>query len=165
MGNAIPLIAGSKEGRYVTTGDTLFSNLEKLHPNVTTPKPDKCSGARQLGIDLRVRDELDAYIVPSRNARLAAPNNFLAGKGPSGRADVVQRQAMYDGAVGARGMFQRQNYGNPTPTYNGNAYTLASSYCDGQLKIYASGSAPRHIAMVKSGPSDNVTASLPKRTL
>ncbi|WPH04372.1 Hypothetical protein R9X50_00726200 [Acrodontium crateriforme] len=62
---------------------------------------------------------------------------FRLGKSASGKPDVAQRQAMCDGAVGARGMLQLQNYGNPMPVYDGNAYTLAATYSDGQLKMYA----------------------------
>lgn len=50
---------------------------------------------------------------------------------------MAQNQAMYDGAIGARGMLQLQNYREPKLAYDGNAYTMAASYCDGQLKIYA----------------------------
>ena len=44
---------------------------------------------------------------------------------------------MHDGAVGARGMLHLQSYGHATPAYDGNAYTIASTYLDGQLKMYA----------------------------
>lgn len=138
----IPMIAGPGEGRYVTTGDKLFNNLEKFHPDIPMPKPDRASGASPSEIDPRVRDELGRYILPC--PRLAAPNNFLAGKSSSGRADVAQRQAMYDGAVGARAMFHLQNYGNATRVYDSNAYTLASSYHPGTgtLQMYATHPGP-----------------------
>ncbi len=33
-------------------------------------------------------------------------------------------------------MFELQNYGKPTPVYDGNAYTVAATYLDGHLKLY-----------------------------
>ncbi|KAK4551917.1 hypothetical protein LTR86_010818 [Recurvomyces mirabilis] len=57
---------------------------------------------------------------------------------------MVQKQAMYDGAVGARGMFHLKNYGNPTLAFDDNAYTFAPSHCPGTgtLQLYATRPAP-----------------------
>lgn len=60
----------------------------------------------------------------------------MEGKGPEGRAAVAQRQAMFDGAVGARAMHHLQSYGQPEPVYDNNAYTMTCFYCDGTLKMY-----------------------------
>ena len=49
---------------------------------------------------------------------------------------------MYDGAIGARNMHKLQNYGNGAPAYDGNACSVASTYHDGQLKMYATHPAP-----------------------
>ncbi|KAF2214175.1 hypothetical protein CERZMDRAFT_83547 [Cercospora zeae-maydis SCOH1-5] len=106
----------------------------------SAPKPDIYYGAKPSQLDRRVRRDLAGYIVPSGRSDLpAAPNFFLEGKSAAGRADVAQNQAMYDGAVGARAMLQLQNYGQPTPRYDGNAYTVTSTYHPGTgtLQMYA----------------------------
>ncbi|QIW98378.1 hypothetical protein AMS68_003896 [Peltaster fructicola] len=73
-----------------------------------------------------------------RGRRPAAPNYFLEVKGPSGRGDVLQRQATYAGAIGARAMHHLQNYGTE-PSYDGNAYSTTATYFAGQgiLRLYA----------------------------
>lgn len=138
MSDVIPTIAGSKDKESECAGDVPFTRLKKFDPDLSTPKPDIYYGAKPAQINRRVRRDLADYIVPSSRSSLpAAPNFFLEGKSASGRPDVAQNQAMYDGAIGARGMLQLQNYRKPTLAYDGNAYTMAASYCDGQLKIYA----------------------------
>lgn len=54
------------------------------------------------------------------------PNFFLKGKSTQGRADVAKRQAIYDGAVGARAI------------YDNKAYSFSSTYHTGigTLQIY-----------------------------
>ncbi|EGP82408.1 uncharacterized protein MYCGRDRAFT_51600, partial [Zymoseptoria tritici IPO323] len=109
-------------------------------PNLSTPKPDIYYSAKLAQINRRVRRDLANYIVlSSRSSLPAAPNFFLEGKSASGRPDVTQNQAMYNGAIGARGMLQLQNYGQPTLIYDGNAYTVTSTYHPGTgtLQMYA----------------------------
>jgi hypothetical protein len=143
MATVVPLIAGSKGRNYNIAGDIYFNNMKKFHPNITTPKPDLYYGASASEIDTRVQDDIGECIIPSTNkTQPVAPNKFLAGKAKSGNADVAQRQAMYDGAIGARSMHKLQNYGNAAPVYDGNAYSIASTYHDGQMKMYATHPAP-----------------------
>jgi hypothetical protein len=140
IGQVVPIIAGPKDKDSECTGDVLFNHLEKFDPFITAPKPDAYYGARPDQIDAIVRRDLGQYITPSRSTNLpAAPNFFRQDKSAYGRADVAGRQAMYDGAVGARAMFHLQNYGNVKPGYDGNAYTLSSTYHadTGTLQIYA----------------------------
>ncbi|KAE8453668.1 hypothetical protein EG329_009179 [Mollisiaceae sp. DMI_Dod_QoI] len=66
-----------------------------------------------------------------------APNFFLEAKRPSGGADVAKRQACYDGAIEARAMHQLQSYGKDEPVYDGNAYTITTTYHAGNLNMYA----------------------------
>ena len=143
MATVVPVIAGSKDRNYNIAGDIPFNNMKKFHPNITTPKPDLYYGASASEIDTRVQDDIGEYIIPSTNKKHpVVPNYSLAGKAKSGNADVAQRQGMYDGGVGARSMHKLQNYGNTTPVYDGNAYTLSSTYHDGQMKMYATHPAP-----------------------
>lgn len=136
----IPTIAGSKDKQLESATDIPFTRLKKFDPNLSTPKPDIYYSAKLAQIDRRVRRDLANYIVPSGRSSLpAAPNFFLESKSTSGRPDVTQNQAMYNSAIGARGMLQLQNYSQPTPIYDSNAYTVTSTYYlgTGTLQMYA----------------------------
>ena len=138
--NVIPYITGSKDRQFETSGDVKFNNLAKFDPDITTLQPDGYDGAKPAQIDLRVRADLDEYIIPCTSKHLpVAPNFFREDKSAKGRADVAQHQAMHDGAVGARGMLHLQNYGNSTMVHDGNAYTVSSTYHPGTgtLQMYA----------------------------
>lgn len=114
--------------------------MQKFDPELSVPKPDKYYGARTSQIDERVRGDVDKYIIASKSKhRPAAPNFFLEGKGASRGPDVAQRQAMYDGAVGAQAMLQLQNYGELQLEYDENACTVSATYhpTTGTLQMYA----------------------------
>ncbi|RYP49979.1 hypothetical protein DL768_004414 [Monosporascus sp. mg162] len=66
-----------------------------------------------------------------------APNFFLEAKAPKGAANVLKRQACYNGAYGARAMHALQNYGEEELGFDGNAYTYSSTCHAGTLKLYA----------------------------
>ena len=140
MEDVIPTIRGNTGTKFYSAGNTLFNNLVEFAPNITDAKVDGYDGARPTEIDLSIRRHCNGYIVPStRNDLPAAPNHFTEVKGPAGRSDHLRRQAMYAGPVGARGMFELQNYENETPVYDGNAYTLVPTYHagEGSLRMYA----------------------------
>ena len=140
----VPYIEGElKPGEYPQEG-VLFANMEPLlqptEGGYTLPraKPDFYYGTRPGQLDRRVRDDLSATIVPSRQDSLpVAPNFFLEAKGPSGIGAVAKRQACYDGAHGARAMQSLQSYKTENLIYDNNTYTLSSIYSDGTLKMYA----------------------------
>lgn len=134
----IPIIEGKTADDKCVEGGVLFTNLTPLtNTMLTAAKLDLYYGARPEQLDRRVRDELSGHITPSTQADFPiAPNFFLAAKGPNGTASVARRQACYDGALGARGMYSLQSYGEEEPVYNNNAYTITSIYSDGQLKLY-----------------------------
>ncbi|TKA51468.1 hypothetical protein B0A55_13309 [Friedmanniomyces simplex] len=138
MEDVFPTIRGSAGTRFHKAGNTPFNNLVGFAPGITEAKVDGYDGARPIEIELAVRRDLHGYIIPSTRTDLpAAPNHLTEVKGPAGRADVLRRQAMYAGAVGARGMFELQNYGNATPV-NGCAanYAPASAhFCTGEAVI------------------------------
>ena len=70
---------------------------------------------------------------PSHQAEL-----FRSGKGPRWVSCCCQRQASYDGALGARETHSFWSYGQDEPVYENNAYAITSTYHDGHLKMYAS---------------------------
>jgi hypothetical protein len=72
--------------------------------------------------------------MPSRKHhthRPAFPNYFAEEKGPDGNAAELERQITCDLAYGARGMLKMQSYGQGGDTFDGNAYTLGSTYHSG----------------------------------
>lgn len=88
------------------SGGIPFTNLEHFTDGTLLPgNPDifYCSPPEQ--VDRRVREELSAFIISlTKNELPIAPNFFLVVKGPEGSAAVANRQACYDGALGARGI-------------------------------------------------------------
>ncbi|TKA21988.1 hypothetical protein B0A50_08486 [Salinomyces thailandicus] len=138
--NVISVITGLKDRQCVSASDVPFYRLEKFDEELSAPMPDLYYGAQPAQINARIRRDLDEFIIPSNRTSLpAAPNFFFEAKGAAGRADVARRQAMYDGAVGARGILQLQNYGRNTPVHDGNAYTMSATYHPGTgtLQMYA----------------------------
>jgi hypothetical protein len=140
--SVIPFIEGKIRDARCVSGKIPFTNLDPLtKDNLVPGNPDLYYGARPEQLDRGVREdaELRGRIIPSTQDDLPiAPNFFLAAKGPSGSGEVARRQASYDGALGARGMHSLQSYGQGSPIYDKNAYTITSIYNDGQLRMYTS---------------------------
>lgn len=136
MRNVIPILAG--DANIPNEGHLPFTNLESLTDEATVKAvPDFFDGARSGSVNKPVSTALGRMIVPTKHTdALVLPNFFLEAKAPKGGADVVLRQACYDGAYGARAMHSLQNYGETEPAYDGNAYTYSSTYHDGTLKLY-----------------------------
>jgi len=137
MGDVFPVIQGT--ARIPSAKNLVFGNLEPLtHGNLVDAKPDFYDGARPAQIDLRIREELGSYIIPATQGQAPAlPNIFTEAKGPDGSAAVAKRQACFDGALGARGIHKLRLFkADHTLAYDNNAYTITSTYHDGQLKIY-----------------------------
>ncbi|KAL8387196.1 hypothetical protein RB595_010087 [Gaeumannomyces hyphopodioides] len=138
--NVIPTITGSRHANHPCARDTVFGNLDPLTDgSIARAKPDLYYGAHPEDLDRSIRDELSHHIVPSTTEdKPLAPNFFTELKGPDGSAAVMQRQARYDGAIGARGIHSLQNYGNDEPVYDGRPYTFSSTYHGGTgtLQLY-----------------------------
>ncbi|KAI9791771.1 MAG: hypothetical protein M1816_003581 [Peltula sp. TS41687] len=141
MQKPFSVILGSDVG--IQSGSQIpFSNLKVLtNGTLVEGNPDHFDGAPRAQIAPQIREELGSYICPSTNwLDPALPNFFTEGKGPSGSAVVGERQACYDGVLGARGMHQLRTFATEN-TYDGNAYTITSTYCSsgaGTLRIFAS---------------------------
>lgn len=103
MSTVFPIIAGTAD--IPSQENLLFGNLKNLTDgSITKAQPDFYDGIRPANLKKDIRKELGPYIVPSTNtAAPCLPNFFTEGKGPNGNAAVCKRQALYDGAVGARG--------------------------------------------------------------
>ena len=137
--SVIPIIEGNGTDTKCISGDTLFTNFEPLTDGTLVPgKPDIYYGARPEQLVRPVRDELGGQVVPSTQDSLPiAPSFFVEVKGPDGLPAVAKRQATYVGALGARAIHTLRSYGQE-PVYDHNAYTITSTYLDGQLKMYSS---------------------------
>ncbi len=138
MRNSFPMISG--HANIPSAGNLVFGHLEPLMDGtLVDPNPDFYDGAHPTQIDRRIRAELGSYIVASTTRSAPAlPNFFLEGKGPDGTGIVAKRQACYDGALSARGIHQLRSIGveDSETLYDHNAYTITSTYSDGQLKMY-----------------------------
>ncbi|RFU24503.1 hypothetical protein B7463_g11836, partial [Scytalidium lignicola] len=119
MSTVLPKIYGNTD--IPNEGDLVFTRLDPIANNTTVDvKPDFYDGAHFEDVDQK------------------CPTFFLETKAPSGGADVAKRQACYDGAFGARAMHNLQSYGKGGPVYDGNAYTITSTYHagTGTLQMY-----------------------------
>lgn len=90
IADVIPAITGSKDRTFHSAADIAFRRLERFDPDVSVPNPDRYYRARPAQIDVRVRRDLNEYIVLSnRTSLLVAPNLFFEGKSASRRLDVA----------------------------------------------------------------------------
>lgn len=141
MKDVIPIICGSSI-HLPSMKDILFTQLTPITTLLAAkPKPDLFDGVRLHDINkaLRNDDTMHQLIIPTRRKDVpAAPNFFLEVKPKRGSADVMQRQAGYVGAYGARVMHALQSYCGE-PVYSGNASAFSSAYHagTGTLLLYA----------------------------
>ena len=126
MSKAFPINAGTSD--IPSQENLLFGNLKHLtDDSIAKPKPDCYDGSRPTDLNKQIREELGPYIVPSMNtAAPCLPNFFTEGKGPNGNTAVCKRQALDDGALGARGIHELRLYVNLETAYDNNAYSLSS---------------------------------------
>ncbi|MCJ1433543.1 hypothetical protein MMC27_002906 [Xylographa pallens] len=138
--SVIPIIGGRFKDARCVSGGVPFRNMAPLTDGTLVPgNPDIYHGARPEQLDQQVRSRLHDHIVPSTQDDLPMlPNFFLAVKGPDGSLAVAERQACYDGALGARAMHALRSFGNDEPVYDENAYSVTSTYHGGQLKMFTS---------------------------
>ncbi|KIW36547.1 uncharacterized protein PV06_11201 [Exophiala oligosperma] len=138
MHNLLPFIAGNEAGHRFEMGLPL-GNLKPFDKDLSDPSPDVYHGAALSTIHPRVRADLGPCIIPSTVdlTRPAAPNFFVEGKSAQGRADVAKRQAMHDGAFGARAIHELRNYKAEEPEYDNKARSFSATYQDGHLQTYA----------------------------
>ena len=137
MSKVFPIIAGT--AAIPSQENLLFGNLKDLTDgSIPKAKPDFYDGSRPADLHKDIREKLGPYIVPSTNTAVPClPNFFTEGKGPNGNATVCKRQAVYDGAVAARGVHELRSYINSEMTYDNNVYTITSTYHpSGLLTMY-----------------------------
>ncbi|KAI2603702.1 hypothetical protein GGR54DRAFT_459140 [Hypoxylon sp. NC1633] len=138
MSKVVPTIRGDDGDSNCAASQTSFTNLNHLTDGSLVPgSPDLYYGARPEQLDRRVRTELSGHIIPSTQQDLPiAPNFFLHVKGPDGHLAVAERQALYDGVLGARGIRSLQTYGDTKSGPDNKAYTVTGTYHGGTLDMY-----------------------------
>ena len=144
MSKVFPIITGT--ATIPSQENLRFENLKDLTDgSITKAQPDLYYRSRSEDLNIRIRDELGPYLVPStKTAAPCLPNFFTEGKGPKGLRDVGKLQALYDGTVGARGMNETWSYIDPETTHDNKAYVITSTYHGGTgtLKLYTTHRTP-----------------------
>lgn len=144
MSSVLPVITGTAD--IPSQENLTFGNLKVLTDDSTTKaQPDLYDGIYPHKLNKGVRDKLGPYIVPSTNtAAPCLPNFFTEVIGWEGSIDVCQRQAMYNGALGTRGVHELRSYIDTGTAYDDKAYTITSTYQSRSrtLAIYATHTTP-----------------------
>ena len=139
MSKAFPIIAGT--AKIPSQENLLFGNLKDLTDgSLVKAKPDLYDGTRPAELKQKIRADLGPYIVPSKNTTAPCmPNFFAEGKGPDASFTAGKLQALYDGALGARGVHKLRSYIAGETSYDNNAYTITCTYHgdSGDLTIYS----------------------------
>lgn len=138
MRTVIPRIIGDDRS-IRNSSDILFCNLTSLTDNKTViPKPDFFDGAPLLSLDRQLEQDLGTTIIPNKKWGCPVASNFsLEVKSATGAPIVVARQAMLNGAYGARSMHGLQNYKIAKPEYDNKAYCITATFIAGVLTLYA----------------------------
>ena len=152
MSYVFPRILGST--RYPFTMDKSCTNWAPLvsDAELVTPQPDHYDGIRAGPENKLLRQYLDKIIVPAADAPFL-PNFFIEAKAPRGSMDIATRQAVYDGAFGARAMHFTRNTGNfdgNFDDFDSKSYTFSATYASGVLKLYA------HFLTQSDGPTTKI---------
>ncbi|KAL8832269.1 MAG: hypothetical protein Q9191_000368 [Dirinaria sp. TL-2023a] len=131
-----PVIAGSAE--FETQFNVSFQNLEDLTDGtIKKAQPDFYDGIRPSEVNNKVLDALDSYINPSSKfGTPCMPNLFGEWKGPAGSHAVCKRQALYDGALGARAMRELRSYAGHEISKNEACYTLTATYNTSPASVF-----------------------------
>lgn len=100
---------------HVKRGPVKSTNLTPLTPDNLVPGyPDRAYGARAEALDRSIRHALGHLILPTAAQDILCPNFIVHVKGPGGDPEVADLQAVYDGALAARGMEALWEFGSGT---------------------------------------------------
>lgn len=138
MSKAFPIITGN--AKIPSQENLMFGNLKDLTDgSISKAQPDFYDGTIPAPENKQIRADLGPYIVPSTDTTAPClPNFFAEAKGRNGNPAVCERQALYDGALGARGVHELRLYVDGETPYDNNAYTITSTYhaATGVLNLY-----------------------------
>ncbi|POS68730.1 hypothetical protein DHEL01_v212876 [Diaporthe helianthi] len=130
----------------VKQGPVILTNLLPLLPNLVPGNPDRAYGARPETLHNSVRDALRKVILPTTALDLLCPNFVLHVKGPKGSSETASLQAVYDGALAARGIDALWRWGaeGDADEEGHTARTITCTYtADGVLRMFAVHSCPQ----------------------
>ena len=115
----------------------LCSNWAPLVTDVEiiTPQPDFYDGLRFDSENILIYQELGELIVRAQDVPIL-PNFFAEAKAPKGIPDIATRQALYDGAFGARGIHHIRSITTDNEL-DGKACTFSATYASGMLQLFA----------------------------
>lgn len=158
----LDMIEGDKlslSSAHVKRGPAKLNNLRPLVPaNFVPGNPDRVYGARPETLDRSVRDRLETLILPTTAKDILCPNFIVHVKGPDGTPKVAEIQAVYDGALAARGIQALWEFGSERgPQQNAEqqererereqeeeqeeqatiARTITCTFADGVLRMFA----------------------------
>lgn len=127
---------------HIKRGPVKVVNLRPLLPyNLVPGNPDRVWGARPEALHIAVRTHLQDLILPTAAQDIACPNFVVHVKGPTGSHEVAKLQAVYDGALAARGMEALWAYGcdreGDVDGGQNQARTISCTFVDGVLRLYA----------------------------
>ncbi|KAG8526426.1 uncharacterized protein KY384_000019 [Bacidia gigantensis] len=124
----------------ILEGEDLFwNNLEPLIPGVQLKqaKPDFFDSTQPSQLSQVLLDMFGTLIIPSKQPQSPCmPNLITEIKGPKGTFDVLNRQALYSGALGERAMHTLMAYVGCEKEGLNTIRTLACTFIDSTLKIY-----------------------------
>lgn len=141
----------SLSSTHVKRGPVKFSNLRPLLPeNLVPGNPDRVYGSRPEKLDGAIRDDpdLETLVLPTAARDMICPNMIVHIKGPAGSQETAHVQAVYDGALAARGMEALWISGREGGGTDGEstpdrlalahvARTLTCTFAAGVLRMYA----------------------------
>ena len=121
--------------------DVLWTNIKLFWDEAPQPQPDFFDGMENRLVDAPIQDKFSEDIVPAKADDVPCiPNLFIEVKGPKGSTHVVQNQAYYDGAQGARAMLRLRQYLPGAEAFDGCAYSFMATYeagGSGNLTLWA----------------------------
>lgn len=98
---------------HVKRGPIKLNNLVPLVPaNFVPGNPDRAYGARPETLERCVREQLGMLVLPTTAEDILCPNFIVHVKGPDGTPKVAEIQAVYDGALAARGIQALWDFGS-----------------------------------------------------
>lgn len=136
--NVFTKIRGNDDEKYPNTMNKLCTGWARLFPDIklSRAKPDYLEGLSSDSESRLLRQQLKAYVAPLENGP-CLPNFFLEMKGPDGTIECAMRQALYDGALGARGMLYARRAATTDNEFDEVAYTFSGLYASDNLRLYA----------------------------
>ncbi|KAL3462633.1 hypothetical protein BJX64DRAFT_276975 [Aspergillus heterothallicus] len=142
IADILPKLEGNRKDGSMIGGQRLNNLAPLTDVTLACAKPDLYHGTSPNQLNRSIREDLSNMIIPTHQTSfLITPNFFVEAKGHDGSSAVVQLQACYDAALGARAMHALQQYGhencsNKPKYYDNNAYTMAATFQNGLLGLY-----------------------------